>query len=538
MIERLIENWLTKSDERSYQIPFVHSLSQNGYKVLHSSRHCSLELGKDIIALDPKGRPCAYQLKALDGKKLSLKMFQDLQQQLNSLINLAIAHPGISSQRQHRSFLVINDEIQEEAQIAINQYNQGFINNGTPDKKLEIISKGDLINIFRKMGTEFWPDLDYTDVKTFLNIFLNDGKGTLPKNELSDLLRTSLPFSKTDGKNPTKNECLRKISGLILLNVLSINLFTKNANYAAEFEAWILYLSYILALAERWSLGDKYFKSEYNLVLDLVYFSLEKLCLELKGREEYFEGDAMFDGPVYKVRMTYLIGLMSLLGLWRKYRGEQGKNIDDFIRSFITSNKKNLNLWGEYAMPQFLAYYWYWKTIDSTCEPDFMLLSLTKNIVNSNSHRKAGLLANPYYSPDDIIPYIIGTNLEPLDDSFDGQSYYIEPLLQLFVRADWKQSLKWEWPGITKVFPTHFKPKNNWEYYFWRCTAGTTIAKELQSYQKWDDLKNLAMENSGNELPVLIKKNPLLYLAFLIVYPHRSSSSGIRWLDSEINKFI
>lgn len=538
MIERLIENWLTKSDERSYQIPFVHSLIHNGYKVIHSSRHCPLEFGKDIIAVDSSGRPCAYQLKALYGKKLSLKMFQDLVQQLNSLINLAIAHPGITSNRQHRSILVINDEIQEEAQSAIKQYNQGFVNYGTPDKKLEIISKGDLINIFHRMGTEFWPCMDFADIKTFLNLFLNDGKGSLPKNELSDLFEISLPFKKKDGKIPGKNECARKISGLTLLNVLSINSFSKNSHHSAEFEAWVLYIAYILALAERWCLEEKYFKTEYMMALDLVYYSVERLCLELMSKEEYFEGDAFFDGPVYKVRMTYLLGLMSLLGLWRRYKGEKKDKIDDFIRSFILSQEKCLYLWGEYAIPQFLAYHWYLMTIESTPKPDFQLISLIQNIVKANSHRKAGLLANPYYSPDDIIPYIIGTNLEPLDDNFDGQSYYLESLLHLFVRANWKQSLKLEWSGITKVFATCFKPKNNWEYFFWRCKEGTTTAKEFQHCQKWEDLRALANDNSVNELPHLIKINPLFYLAFLIVYPHRVNSSGIRWFDCEIKKLI
>ena len=62
MNERLVEDWLTKASERSYQTPFAQALLADGMQVLRVG-HGPHEHGKDIIAIDPNGGVHAYQLK-------------------------------------------------------------------------------------------------------------------------------------------------------------------------------------------------------------------------------------------------------------------------------------------------------------------------------------------------------------------------------------------------------------------------------------------------------------------------------------------
>src|SRR5438067_1415359 len=115
MIERLLETWLSRANERSFQIPFCHSLAYEGYTVVHLTRHCSMEAGKDILAIAPDGVPCAYQLKGVDGGKLSLtKWREELYGQVLSLVNGKIVHPSVPEHSHHRSYLVINGELEEE----------------------------------------------------------------------------------------------------------------------------------------------------------------------------------------------------------------------------------------------------------------------------------------------------------------------------------------------------------------------------------------------------------------------------------------
>ena len=63
-LERVIEDWLTNSDERSYQASFVSLLVRSGHRIKYVSKHSTLEFGKDIVSVSPDGELCAYQLKA------------------------------------------------------------------------------------------------------------------------------------------------------------------------------------------------------------------------------------------------------------------------------------------------------------------------------------------------------------------------------------------------------------------------------------------------------------------------------------------
>jgi hypothetical protein len=65
MNERLVEDWLTKANERSFQTPFAQSLLADGMQVVRVG-HSPHEHGKDIIAIASDGRAHAYQLKTGD----------------------------------------------------------------------------------------------------------------------------------------------------------------------------------------------------------------------------------------------------------------------------------------------------------------------------------------------------------------------------------------------------------------------------------------------------------------------------------------
>ena len=55
MLERVIENWLDKATELSYQIPYCYMLSAEGHTIIHLTRHGAMEMGKDIITIGPDG---------------------------------------------------------------------------------------------------------------------------------------------------------------------------------------------------------------------------------------------------------------------------------------------------------------------------------------------------------------------------------------------------------------------------------------------------------------------------------------------------
>ena len=96
MIERVIESWLDNAVERSFQGPFCAMLAADGFTVVHLSRHCGMELGKDAIAVAPDGTPCAYQLKTAPAGRLSLRHWrEEISRQVFDLVVGRIVHPSI-----------------------------------------------------------------------------------------------------------------------------------------------------------------------------------------------------------------------------------------------------------------------------------------------------------------------------------------------------------------------------------------------------------------------------------------------------------
>jgi hypothetical protein len=62
-LEKTIENWLTKTNEIGYQLPFCQVLLGEEFSICHISKHNAFEQGKDIIAVDSNGDPHVFQLK-------------------------------------------------------------------------------------------------------------------------------------------------------------------------------------------------------------------------------------------------------------------------------------------------------------------------------------------------------------------------------------------------------------------------------------------------------------------------------------------
>jgi hypothetical protein len=538
VLERVLETWLDKANERSFQVPFCHSLASEGYKVIHMSRHCGMELGKDILAIAPDGTPCAYQLKGVNGGKLTLgKWRDDLEKQMYALVMGRVVHPSISTEKRHQSYLVVNGEFDEEVSRAIDDFNVARSREGNPHLRVYTIVKGELLDRFKRLQTDLWPT-ELSDTKTFLELFLETGKSSLPRPKLASLFESVLPFPKANGKAPSQQRCARSIASCAILCSTAISSFSNAENHVAEFEAWTLYLAYVLALAERWKLPQVQWRVEAGLAMEAVYTALGRLCDELMERKDFVEGSSLAEMAYHalflRIRLTYLLGLMSIYALWRRDREETEVERDNFLREFCLKNAGKLLLWGEHAAPQFLAFYLYYRMIDAGMNPDRFLLEVINIITTANTPSSQRPLANPYYTVEEMLPYLVGMPEEPLEDHFNEASFSLEAFIHLFVRRDWKQAMRTVWPETTRITKRRFKPMSKWGYYFWRCERGQYEETAATPNQKWDDLKRIASEHKGRDVPRLIKDFPIQYLCFLCVFPHRLHANGIRWVASRL----
>jgi len=531
VLERVVENWLDKATERSFQQPFCYMLSTEGHTIIHSTRHTAMEMGKDIITIDPDEMPCAFQLKS--GNISLAKWRSEVSPQIDDLVCGPIIHPSVDPSGHHRSYLVTNGRIEEEVSRAIDDRNRAWASRGLSCYHLETIVRGELFEKAKRLGIDLWPS-ELTDIKILLEMFLEGGKGVLPKEKLASLLEST--FALDNEKTPSENQCKRTIASAALLCAIVTSSFSNENNHAAEIEAWVLYIAYIFALVEKWGLASNVYTSELEIAKQSLYGSLSNLCGEIKERKDLIEGDPLTDLYIYKVRMTWLLGLMSIYALWRRRDGIDKDDIDDFLHEFCTDKQNLLVLWGEAAIPQFLSFFWYFRKINATRKPDDFLRYLISSICKQNGPKGRGSLASPYYEAEDILPHILGITDEPLMDTFKGESYALKGLVHLYARRNWKQNMKSLWPSVTRLMYLSFEPESGCDFYKWRNPEGTVKFVSPKHTQDWEELKALSLESKGTCIPPTIKNDPILLLLFLCVYPHRMNAEIMRWLDTQMKE--
>ncbi|MFN0157084.1 MAG: hypothetical protein ACKVRP_03310 [Bacteroidota bacterium] len=535
MLEKLIERWLDEANERVFQIPFCFALTKQGYTVVHLSRHTAMELGKDILAIDPTGTPCAFQLKGTTNGRLSLSKYRDdVQPQLNDLVFGSIVHPSINPNVPHRSFLVVNGILEEEVQRSIDDFNRARARE-VPNRQLETIVRGELFEMFKNVAMEFWPT-DAFNLKTFLELHIDKGDGQLPKDKFCQLIESSLPLVQQEGETPSHREATLQFLGAAIITALSLRTFTQKENHVAEVEGWTLLCSYILLGAEKWNLPPNCWKPAIDVALLRVYSLLGELLAEVTAKTHLVSGSPMSDFPVHRIRVTHLVGLMSIYGLWRRQLDEADKKEDALVKQFCNKYSSKLVLWGEYALPQFLAYHLYQRIVDATIKPELFLYSIIDGIIKNNVDRRKGNLGlpNPYYAAEDILPFLYELTPKRLNDSFVGSSYGLEAFVHLFIRTNQKNRMKSLWPDFTKLSISEVRPEKKWDFYLWRLKQGENTTTLVTPRQNWTDLWNLALESSGSGIPELIKDFPILYLLLIMGMPHRLNSSGVRWIATKL----
>ncbi len=549
MLERVIENWLNNVTERSFENSFCHMLAYQGYTVLHKTRHTGLEMGKDVIAVAEDGVPCVFQLKTAVNGTIKQRYWTDnIQNQVITMINTKPIHPALKDYSHHRSYFVTNGKIEEEVTRQIDDLNRRFEAQGCNHEKLEVIVKGQLLAWAKELETNLWPS-ELTDVQLLLELFLEDGKDVLNKAKLSRLLEACVNFETP----PNRQESKRTVSSLALLNALAVSNYSNSENYVAEIEAWMIYTSYLFAYAEKWKIGKKIWSEEFNIAKNYIGQLLGELYKEVKSSEFYIEGDPSTEPfVIYSIRITYLISFMSIFSLWAEHENfDDNEEINEFCREFCLKNKDYMLLWGEAAVPQYLSFYLYYSKIDATPAPSNFLLGAIGQIIALNKpknlpkqenvfRRKEHLylpqndgIANAYYNSNELLPYLLGINDQPIEDHFLERSQTLWALIEIYVRLNFQGPVFMFWKDATYISEIEFKPKYKWHFFRWKNDEGE-VMEEQKNGQKWSELRKQVQEVNYRNIPEQFKKEPILFLLFLCVYPHRISTSVVKWLDSEI----
>jgi hypothetical protein len=529
VIGRLVESWLDSASERSYQGPFCQILNANGYTVVHSTRHAPIEFGKDVIAIAPDGVPCAFQLKGNPSKSLRKVDYDDMLPQLLQLVEHPIVYAGVPEVA-HRSFLVTNGQVEEEVQRAIDDLNRGLSRRGHANG-IEIWSRGRILRMAVEQGEALWPS-ELEDVNVLLELLIDPGNGSFPIDKLTRLLEPMLglrdrPLSRT--------ELARAVPSAAVLTGVALRRFAAAGNHWAAIAAWVAFVASAIGAATRAGsdCSERAVSRAIEIARGSILDELSFLADEVIERKHLIEGDGMTDLVAIRARTTLLRALMSVYWFWRDEIGWRHDSERRGVEAFLEQPGPHF-VWGEAAIPQVLAY-WFWKRrTTATIQTDFELAAFVTFVARANLRADKPGLPNPYRDYEEVgIRRTFGSESdrdEPEDGG--GSSYFCEGLFHLVVRTWLKLPSKLLWPLVTRVSVTEFAPEEPWQYCLWRSTRGRNVLRSIPPEGVWNELVEQVRHVSVPNAPkfLMAPANRHLLMLFLLYYPHRGSSALIRRL--------
>lgn len=525
MIERVIENWLTNTNERGYEIPFCQYLISEGYTILGMSFHGQVEQGKDIIALNKKGVPCAFQLKS---GNINQRVWSNIKSEIDDLLEIQIKHPKVKKQLKRECFLVTNGIINDKIKKDITDRNVGLRQRRLPD--LKIYDGPELLSKFLSINGTFLPTKP-PDLRVFLELLMFDGLELLDKKLLSSFLESVL-FTKRE----TEPQLRRKIASSVLLNQYVMDPYESQQNHMAIIEGWTILCSSVLGVVERYQLEERNWAQSLKIVLDKINYQLSALKEEFFSRTDYLEGT--WDGALfYKSRLTIVMGWLAAFELYMKST-DANYTIDhrvyDSIKKFYGSDTW---FWGESATPLFIMMSKLAIASGDTFLSNKIICDLIIDIVFKNGFREESALPAPYYSVKQAINHFYGSPDEKIDSSyFSGESYHLSVLVDILVRRNRRDLLNEVWKGVTNIYDSEFMPKHSWEILRWHCDEGELMGFTFKKPQSWKELQKDAWDMNSVGLPKSLA-SPFCYY-FLICYPHRLSRRTGKLLDSLLHNKV
>lgn len=534
--EKLIEIWMDSATEREYQFGFRSALIFAGYKVLHNTSHTSLELGKDVIAIDPAGTVIAYQLKGNPSGRITISQWQDLIPQINALVYQPLNHPNLKPGIPYQPILVTNGEIHEDVLSAIVAYNLGVEASGRGLKSVKTIARGELLSFFLDHSKKIWP-VDLEAQRQILNLLAAKGDDLLPEDIYCSLIERLLGLD-----SEQKKFKLERIAASHLITAVIAANWQKSKNLFEVTKLYTLLYAKVSAYIARTDSKNKKAQTflneiEYNIkqtLVELVNFvrvSFEKRPLVNR--------DIFKEFPYFHIRKKMLVGLFSVFALDKET--EKDEATADFLWSFICKSKSRSFLLGEFIIPYCLANYWAQSNLQGTQQPDIDLSQILGMLLFCNSSENVrGHLPGPYYTPTEIIEWayqeFLGVrNADLAEDNHHERSWFAEPLFFLLVRRNLKRTCQAHWYALTKFLHVETKLKSDWEFGVASSDDAQQQDKQLRVPQSWNDVVKTASVEIVPNIPEAMLAKPLLVLLYCLFVPYRMNYEVIMWLDRKLN---
>lgn len=409
--ERAIENWLAKASERSYQTAFCHLLGAMGYTVVHSTSHGPAEEGKDVIALDRRSRPVAFQLKR---GSITPRTWREFEAEIIELVELPIRHPSISGNVRHCALLVTTGYIHELVSSRIQGRNQDWAQRGF--QPLATWSGSELLAKFCTHTGAFLPQ-PIPDFHRLLGFMIGAGDGLLDKDEFSLLLGSVLPVAE-DSPSIGRAKASRAVASAAVMVEYAMAGFDKKQNHYARIEAYTMLACYVLATAARLRLPKSAWSGTFNLIESALDACVRLLAEEAVKLDVFGQGSPMTDPFVAPYRAALVVGALSAHGLWCMLGGksEWFAGQLDQVRRTVKVLSRQAHLPAESVVPAIFLASQFLRHHGAMRDADAMFKQLLKaSVLRKHPKHNLGPLWGPYLPLEDAILRHLGKPVEHAD---------------------------------------------------------------------------------------------------------------------------
>jgi hypothetical protein len=439
MIERIVEHWLTRTSERSFETPFVQLLTAEGFKVLHAPAHHPQEHGKDLIAISPTGELCAYQLK---GPNLDLKEFtQHAQGQLLALVATAISYPGVEPPRPpDRAFLVTSGSLTPPVRGRLEALNVG--NAARKVGKLECIEKEQLVARFTRAHGKYLPS-EPREFNHLFELLLNDGKGFLDVSALTNLLNKTIGEARED----TELERSRAIASGVLFTSYAVAPWEREENHLAVAQGWLVLCAAILHYATATQLDERFWVETFDLAFAAAETALLALIDEIGNKEDFLVPD-LAESLVYPTRSLLICGYISA-----SYLANRNRNFEhtEVLKRVLKRELPFIRITGEGGCPALFLIATALSEMSEKLAAGNLVAAWATTIARVNAPDSDDAVPDPYHSHEECLRRSIGAEVNDPEERFDGNTYSLHVAIDWLVRRNARPFLTQLWPDITRV---------------------------------------------------------------------------------------
>jgi len=522
VIERAIENWLTKTNERNYQAAFCQVLMHQGHRVLYSSSHGPMEQGKDIITVGPDGEYHAYQTKTGD---VGLSEWRKIEGEIHELMELPINYPGVDKSKTPKAYLVTNGTITDPVRVQITDRNDDNVRKNRQYAHLEVISKDSLLKSFVDAQGRFVPR-DLPDIRTFLELYLDDGCGMLPKEKLFAVLDGTV-FGESPSK---KSDAIDAITSSLIIVSYLLSSFEQSANYGAMAEGWSILAACIARYVSRHSVPPDQWRGSLDLVMAELEANLALLRKEAISRPDFLESDIRADGGVMlNARTTIVLGVLACHELLPGANPKADKSPGEVLK-LILEHFGRRGFWGESAFPYFFYIIKFLEARNEATLALNLLEELFAVLVEANYQQQGPVFPCPYLGVEEILAASIPDRLQDADfDGYRGSSYVLRSVLEMLARRGRRDLIAAKWRRLTYCQQNEFIPDRPEDVFAWRTKDGTNASRFPNQTQNWSALVSEASD--GSNIPSVYRAFINVLPFHILVCPNRATPTVIRLLD-------